>query len=69
MHQTGKEPVVNKTARVAEEVIVRKDVTERTETVRDDVRREEVDVQNADRRPESRSPHPDRRRRGVSRVI
>jgi hypothetical protein len=27
------------------------DTTERTETVRDDVRREEVDVQNADRRP------------------
>ena len=51
MHQTAEEPVVNKTARVAEEVIVRKDVTERTETVRDDVRREEVDVQNADRRP------------------
>ena len=28
-------------------VVVRKDVTERTETVRDDVRREEVDVQDA----------------------
>jgi uncharacterized protein (TIGR02271 family) len=51
VHQTAEEPVVNKTARVAEEVIVRKDVTERTETVRDDVRREEIDVQNADRRP------------------
>jgi stress response protein YsnF len=51
VHQTAEEPVVNKTARVAEEVVVRKDVTERTETVRDDVRREEVDVQNADRRP------------------
>ena len=31
-------------------VVVRKDVTERTETVRDDVRREEVDVQDANRR-------------------
>jgi uncharacterized protein (TIGR02271 family) len=51
VHQTAEEPVVSKTARVAEEVIVRKDVTERTETVRDDVRREEIDVQNADRRP------------------
>jgi uncharacterized protein (TIGR02271 family) len=50
VHQTAEEPVVSKTARVAEEVVVRKDVTERTETVRDDVRREEVDV-NADRRP------------------
>ena len=51
VHQTAEEPVVNKTARIAEEVVVRKDVTERTETVRDDVRREEVDVQNANRRP------------------
>jgi uncharacterized protein (TIGR02271 family) len=51
VHQTAEVPVVNKTTRIAEEVIVRKDVTERTETVRDDVRREEVDVQNANRRP------------------
>ena len=52
VHQTAEEPVVNKTARVAEEVVVHKDVTERTETVRDDVRREEVEVQkDADRRP------------------
>jgi stress response protein YsnF len=44
---------VNKTARVVEEVVVHKDVTERTETVRDTVRREEVDVQNGNhRRPE-----------------
>jgi uncharacterized protein (TIGR02271 family) len=50
VHQTAEEPVVNKTARVAEEVVVRKDVTERTETVHDDVRREQVDVQNTDRR-------------------
>ena len=50
VHQTAEEPVVSKTARVAEEVVVHKDATERTETVRDDVRREEVDV-NADRRP------------------
>lgn len=51
VHHTAEEPVVNKTARVAEEVAVRKDVTERTEKVRDDVRREEVDVQNPNRRP------------------
>jgi stress response protein YsnF len=50
VHQTAEEPVVSKTARVAEEVVVRKDVTERTETVRDNVRREEIDV-NADRHP------------------
>ena len=49
VHQTAEEPVVNKTARVAEEVVVRKDTTERTETVRDDVRREEVEVNNPSR--------------------
>jgi uncharacterized protein (TIGR02271 family) len=45
VHTTGEEPVVGKTARVAEEVVVRKDVTERTETVRDTVRREQVEVE------------------------
>src|SRR5689334_4374797 len=35
VHQTAEEPVVSKTARVAEEVVVHKEVTERTETVRD----------------------------------
>ena len=50
VHQTAEEPVVSKTARVAEEVVVRKDATERTETVRDDVRREQVEVQDANQR-------------------
>jgi uncharacterized protein (TIGR02271 family) len=49
VHQTAEEPVVSKTAHIAEEVVVRKDTTERTETVRDDVRREEVEVQNPTR--------------------
>ena len=46
VHQTAEEPVVSKTAHIAEEVVVRKDVTERTETVRDDVRREQVEVRD-----------------------
>jgi uncharacterized protein (TIGR02271 family) len=50
VHQTAEEPVVSKTAHIAEEVVVRKDVTERTERVRDDVRREQVDVQDASQR-------------------
>ena len=50
VHQTAEEPVVSKTAHIAEEVVVRKDVTERTETVRDDVRREQVEVQDANQR-------------------
>jgi uncharacterized protein (TIGR02271 family) len=49
VHQTAEEPVVNKTAHVAEEVVVHKETTERTETVRDDVRREEVEVQEPNR--------------------
>lgn len=39
------EPIVSKTARVVEEVLVDKDVTERTETVRDTVRRTDVEVE------------------------
>jgi stress response protein YsnF len=39
--------VVSKEARVKEELVVRKDVDERTETVSDTVRRTEVDVEDA----------------------
>lgn len=43
--ETAEEAVVAKQARVVEEVTVGKDVTERTETVKDKVRRTEVDVE------------------------
>jgi len=39
------EPVVQKTARVVEEVVVNKEERDRTETVRDTVRRKDVEVQ------------------------
>ncbi|HVF86039.1 MAG TPA: YsnF/AvaK domain-containing protein [Pyrinomonadaceae bacterium] len=42
---TGEEAVVAKQARVVEEVVVTKDVTERDQTVRDTVRRTDVDVE------------------------
>jgi hypothetical protein len=42
----AEEPVVQKQARVVEEVRVGKDVSERTETIRDTVRRQEVQVEN-----------------------
>jgi len=42
---TAEEPVVAKTAHVVEEVIVTKDVDTRTETVRDNVRRTDVNVE------------------------
>ena len=48
--ETAEEPVVTKRARVVEEVVVHKDVTERTETVRGTARRTDVDVQ---REPET----------------
>ena len=44
VHETEEVPVVAKTARLVEEVAIRKEETERTETVRDTVRREEVEV-------------------------
>jgi uncharacterized protein (TIGR02271 family) len=43
--ETDEEAVIAKEARVVEEVVVRKDVEERVETVRDTVRRTNVDVQ------------------------
>jgi uncharacterized protein (TIGR02271 family) len=43
--ETDEEAVVRKQARVVEEVVVRKDVQEHTETVRDTVRRTEVEVE------------------------
>jgi uncharacterized protein (TIGR02271 family) len=44
MTETAEEAVVSKTARVKEEVLIRKDATERTETIHDTVRREDVEV-------------------------
>lgn len=44
----GEEPVAEKRARVVEEVVVAKDVTQREETVRDTVRRKDVDVEHLD---------------------
>ena len=42
--ETAEEAVVSKTARVREEVVIRKDATERTETIHDTVRREDVEI-------------------------
>jgi uncharacterized protein (TIGR02271 family) len=58
LRETAEEPVVSKTARVVEEVEVGKEVGERTEQVRDTVRRTDVGVQDmsgAQRAP-SQSP-------------
>ena len=50
MTETAEEPVVAKTAFVAEEVVVQKGVEERVETVRDTVRKEEVEITGPDGR-------------------
>jgi uncharacterized protein (TIGR02271 family) len=54
---TAEEAVVAKETRVKEEVIVRKDEEERTQTVSDTVRHTEVEVEN-DRASDTRDPKP-----------
>ena len=44
VHESDEVPLVEKTAHVAEEVVIRREPTERTEKVRETVRREEVEV-------------------------
>ena len=46
--ESAEQAVVSKSARVVEEVIVRKEGTDHVETVRDKVRRQQVDVQHLD---------------------
>ena len=45
MMETAEEAVVGKTARVVEEVAIRKEAVEHTETIRDTVRKEEVEIE------------------------
>ena len=45
MTETAEEAVVSKTARVVEEVGLRKEATDRVETIRDTVRKEEVEIE------------------------
>ena len=48
IRSTAEEAVVSKEARVVEEVVVSKDVQERTETIRDTVRRTDVNVEEVE---------------------
>ena len=48
VRETAEEAVVNKTARVAEEVVVKKTGSDHVETVRDKVRRQQVEVEQLD---------------------
>ena len=58
--ETAEEAVIGKNARVVEEVVVKKDVGERTETVHDTVRRTEVEIDRLGDRNEDRSAMFDR---------
>jgi uncharacterized protein (TIGR02271 family) len=48
IRETAEQPVVSKTARVVEEVVVGKEATERTETVTDTVKGTEVEVERVE---------------------
>ncbi|MGI3778615.1 MAG: YsnF/AvaK domain-containing protein [Janthinobacterium lividum] len=45
MTETAEQAVVSKTARIVEEVALRKEASDRTETVRDTVRRQDVEIE------------------------
>jgi uncharacterized protein (TIGR02271 family) len=53
--ETHEEPVVSKQARVVEEVVIDKEASQRTQTVRDTVRRTEVDVEPVETQPTPRA--------------
>ena len=55
MIETTEVPVVGKGVRVREEVVVRRERTSRVETVRDTVRRDEVEIQRSDENNPKRS--------------
>ena len=59
--EMAEEPVVSKRARVREEVVIGKDSTERTETIRDNVRHTEVEVEDLEN---SFAPEPCQRHGG-----
>jgi uncharacterized protein (TIGR02271 family) len=48
VREYAEEPVVSKEARVKEEVVIGKEATERTETIRDTVKRTDVDIEKID---------------------
>lgn len=50
LRTTAEEPVVAKQARVVEEVVVKKEAQERTETIRETVRRTDVDIERENER-------------------
>ena len=58
MTEVNEEPVVSKTARVTEEVSLHKEATDRVETVRDTVRRDEVEIEQEAGKGRATPPRP-----------
>jgi len=56
VEETHEQPVVNKTAQIIEEVVLRKEASDRVETINDSVRRQEVDIDHARTDPLSSEP-------------
>jgi stress response protein YsnF len=56
MIETSEVPLVAKGVKVREEVVIRRERTKRVETVRDTIRRDEIEISNAQERPGSRRP-------------
>lgn len=44
VEETREQPIINKTAQIKEEVVIRKEQSDRNETIHDSVRRQEVDI-------------------------
>ena len=58
MIETTERPVVGKSVKVREEVVVRRERTQRSETVRDTVRRDEIEVTYSDENDRSGRARP-----------
>ena len=58
MIETAEVPVIAKGVRVKEEIVIRKERTERVTTVRDTVRRHEIEIERSDREEQSSTNRP-----------
>ena len=58
MIETSEVPVVGKGVKVREEVVVRRERTRRVETVRDTVRRHEIEIARSDENERTRMKRP-----------
>jgi len=65
VRRTAEEPVIAKTARVVEEVEIGRTETEHTETIRDTIRRKDVDVEGMQSTSKSRTQKPSEKRPNV----